>query len=146
MYDCSYINHDNKVFLMVAGPSHILQKLPPINGNFNGKPLTRVNVVKILGLYIDCKLTWQDHYNKIFAKCSLMLRTLYPLQYVLDYDPRLLLAQSLVLSNLYYACCICFRCKSNLQVRINQVIRNTGRFVTCKKSFDSISNDPLYKM
>ena len=44
--------------------------VPPVHITLYGQPLKQVEVVRFLGVWMDCKLTFRDHIQRIVVKCK----------------------------------------------------------------------------
>ena len=55
----------SKSVSMLIGSAHSLKHLPPFNVSINGNVLTSVEMVKYLGVYVDCHLTWDKHIENL---------------------------------------------------------------------------------
>jgi hypothetical protein len=94
-----------KIFLMlVCKPLTKLKITLPIV-SINGHVLKIVNSVKILGLNIDDKLDWSVHVKAANRKCYATLSTIYPIRNIISYEPRKILAESLVFK--IFLLCLC---------------------------------------
>ena len=59
-----------KAQLITFGSKPMLKNAPDISLSFNGNVVRESRVVKNLGLYMDCYMTFSDHVNSVVAKCS----------------------------------------------------------------------------
>jgi hypothetical protein len=134
------LNYDKIHLMLVCKPS-VRSTISLPNIKVNGHVLKLVNSVKILGLNIDQNLDWSDHMKVINRKCFAALSLIYPVKNLISLDSRKILAESLVLSKLYYASAVWFKCSKNIENQVNKIIRSAARFVLDKRKFDSISTD-----
>ena len=69
----------------------------------NGKALERVNVTKLLGVYLDSHLDWKEtEVTKILSSCYGALAILRKIRHLAPFKVRKQLAECLVLSKLDY--------------------------------------------
>ena len=54
----------------------------------SGTPLERINVTKLLGVYIDSNLKWEFHISSILKSCYATLRTLRKIRNFTDFKLR----------------------------------------------------------
>jgi hypothetical protein len=62
--------NDDKSTVMFIARQHMLQYLSDFNVCFNGRPMNRVYVTKILEVLIDDRLSWLPQANKASHKMS----------------------------------------------------------------------------
>jgi len=101
--------------------------------------LRQVVKLKILGVYIDNKLSWDDHVNNISRKVAYSLSTVWNLKMCLSQSDRNLLVSACILPIINYACPIWFAGNKTHQTRIDKIYRNVARYVLCAKKYDSIT-------
>lgn len=53
---------------IIFGSKYRLSDNPKMNIQVNGQTIQQVKTVKLLGLWLDCTLSWSDHINKVVAK------------------------------------------------------------------------------
>ena len=101
----------NKLTLNVSKSMYILyhnQKKPPPNFTvkLNGVELPRTNCAKLLGVWLDDKLKWDTHVNKMIHKLKSGLGMMRRSKNLLTSKARKLLYFGQIHSNLSYALCI----------------------------------------
>ena len=70
--------------------------------SLNGKTIKCVNKIKYLGMWIDEKISWNEHINYVSTTISANIGLLYRSKYFLDQYTRMLLYNSLILPHLNY--------------------------------------------
>ena len=75
----------------------------------NGKSLTRVNSLKILGCEIDNTLNWCNYLSMISRKCYRTPSPLYSIRKILSTSTKRLIVSATVLSKLKYAASVWFK-------------------------------------
>jgi hypothetical protein len=128
-----------KIYLMLVCKPSIRNKITLPNIAVNGHVLQLVNSIKIVGLNIDHNLDWTNHMKSVNRKCYAALNMIYPVSKLISFEARKIFAESLVLSKLYYASCVWFKCSKNIEKQINKIIRSASRFALGRFKFDSIS-------
>lgn len=73
-----------------------------INLSINGIQIERVKTFKFLGLMLNEKLTWSDHFVMIKTKVNKSIGILHRLKYILPFSILLTLYHSLVMSHLHF--------------------------------------------
>jgi hypothetical protein len=102
----------NKLSVNVSKTNFILfgSKHYPSNTSYsvllNDKCLDRVNCTKFLGVYIDEKLTWNDHINHVCSKVSIGLGIIGRLKLIFPVRILMSLYYSLIYPYLCYCCII----------------------------------------
>jgi hypothetical protein len=130
------LNDEKSTVMFIARP-HMLQYLSDFNVCFNGRPMNRVYVTKILGVLIDHRLSWLPQANKASKKCRGLLWTLYPLKGSLNFHSKKLIVDCLINSVLFY-CCIIWLNTSHFKI-VERVFRQASPFVCDIPIFDSVS-------
>ena len=72
----------------------------------NSNPIYWKDSIKYLGVYLDKRLTFKTHINKLSVKCENIFRTLYCFlnrKSKLNFKNKLLLYKALILPNITYA-------------------------------------------
>ena len=108
------LNPDKSKFLLL-GSRHNLRTLNNFSNKrmsitLSGIPLQQTKCIKLLGIYINETLTWQDHIDNICAKISKLLGILRKFQNYLDLKTRKLFYHSYILPHMDY----CRFCVGNL--------------------------------
>lgn len=73
----------------------------------NNTQISRENVIKFLGIYIDCNLNWKYHVLQISNKISSVVGIIRKIRYKLTLESAILLYDALIMSRLNY-CNICW--------------------------------------
>jgi hypothetical protein len=121
------LNYDQVYLMLVFKPS-IRNKITLPNITVNGHVIKLVNSVKILGLNIDENLDWSNQMKSVDRKCYAALNLIYPVRNLISLESRKLLAESLVLSKLYFAPCVWFKSSKSIEYQVNKIIRSASRF------------------
>ena len=58
----------SKTKSIMFGSKYRLLHYPKINIQIDGQTIQQVKTVKLLGLWLDCSLSWSDHINRVVAK------------------------------------------------------------------------------
>ena len=85
------------------------KKIPDLRVTMYGCPLERVKEFKYLGLWMDERLTWNHHIDKVLSKCEKViniLRSLAGSDWGAERDTLLMIYQAMIRSNLDYGCVI----------------------------------------
>ncbi len=106
-----------------------------MNINFGRNPVTRisslenVSVVKILGLFVNDKLTWSDHFNYIVKKLSQRLYVLRILKPVMSHNNLVLVFNAIILSVIDYACPVFLNCGTRLNDKLVKICKRAFRII-----------------
>ncbi|CAL8068997.1 unnamed protein product [Orchesella dallaii] len=137
--NCLELNTD-KTEYMICGKPQLVDNLE-INISIGNEELRRVKYLKILGLYIDYKLDWDEHYNRTHQKAMYTLSKLFNIRRILSFDQRKYLVISTVLPIINYCSVVWFSGSKSHQLRINKLYKKVARFVLNKSKYDEVSND-----
>ena len=91
--------------------------------------LENVSVVKILGLFINDRLTWTDHFNYIVKKLSQRLYVLRILKPVMSHDKLVLVFNAIILSVIDYACPVFLNCGICLSSKLVAICKRAFRII-----------------
>lgn len=112
-----------------------------ININIDGNMLPVVSSAKNLGLIIDDDFRFKSHVNKLLQRSYSNLKILYSNRFVLNFNLRKTLSESLVLSQFNYCDFIYGPCLDNIyKSRIQKVQNSCVRFIFSLKKFDHVSH------
>ena len=113
-----------------------------ININIDGKAIPVISTARNLGLIIDDDLRFKTHVNKLLHRSYTALKTLYSNRFVLNFNLRKSLSESLVLSLFNYCDFLYGPCLDNTyKNRIQKVQNSCVRFIYGLKKFDHISQN-----
>ena len=98
----------------------------------SGTPLERINVTKLLGVYIDSNLKWEFHISSILKSCYATLRTLRKIRNFNDFKLRKHLVETLILSKISYCDVVFYPLPKFLLAGLQRVQFAMASFVTCK--------------
>lgn len=138
----SLIINSSKTNSILFGPNKIRNAiLPYINILVNNEQISLTNVIKNLGLTIDCQLRFSEQVVQILKKSYGNLKILYPYRHILSTKIKILLCDALVLSHLNYCDVIYGPCLSVVDKnRLQQVQRACLRYIYGVRKYDSISH------
>lgn len=96
--------NSQKCLFMVLGTKNQIELVQNINPTIlvNNVAISRVPMTRNLGLYLDEKLTFENHVNMKIGKCFVSLQQLYRLRPYLNVATRLKLVESLIISIIDY--------------------------------------------
>ena len=96
--------NDNKIEYMIIGHPSRINKITDIaKFKMNGTEIKRAHHVKYLGLVIDEKLNWDDHFKLLKGKVGAGLSSLKQLKHTLPQSKLCSLYRALVESHIRYA-------------------------------------------
>ena len=135
------LNYKKTKFMLFAHKFISKRCLKKVNLNINKHNIQQVSVFKYLGVYLDNKLTWQEHVNYLKSKLAKITGMFYKMRY---YTPRkvlMLVYHALVGSFLRYGIGAWGSCSSQLQTAQDKVIR-----ALLFLSYDSDTNSGLSQL
>lgn len=145
VYDFS-VSHNlklnaNKTFYMLFGNSkHIEMTLPNIEIKINNELLPYTTKHKNLGIIFDPHLRFEAHVSSLISKSYCALKLLYANKYILSFNLRKTLCESLVLSLFNYADFVYGPCVDAVnRCRIQKVQNTCCRLVFGLRKYDRIS-------
>jgi hypothetical protein len=97
--------------------------------------MQNVTVIKILGVFLNCKLTWSEHFDHICSKISKRLYVLRVLKSVFSHDELVIVFYSIIRSLIEYACPVFLNPGSSLDNKF---------FVLCKRAYRIIHGTNTY--
>lgn len=96
----------------------------------NGTSIPWESSVKYLGFYLDSKLLYKMHTEKITAKCNILIKTLYPLinrNSKLSTDNKMIIFRTIFQSIMLYGCEVWGTCAfshiKKIQIKQNQILK-----------------------
>ena len=111
--------------------------LPPLHLSINGTTIEQVTKFKLLGLYINDTLSWNEHISQIVSKVS---KQIYLLQRLSDFLPQSGLKafyNSYILPTLSYCDIVWYSC-TNAQINQLERLQNqAGRIILKRRRADS---------
>lgn len=138
---CLEIN-PHKTKLMLFGQKNTRQKYKGnINIQVKGHKLETVKVCRNLGLELDDDLTFEQHVSKVIKRAFSQLKSIYSVKEILNYENRIILCESLVLSQFNYADVVYGPCLTKANRKRLQRIQNSCiRLVFGLRKYDHISH------
>lgn len=101
-----------------------------LNLSVNGKPLERVRSTKLLGVYINDTLRWDDHVKYLASSCYGVLASLRKIKNFTNYQLRKHLVETLVMSRLDFNDIIFHPLTDALLRRLQKIQNSAASFVT----------------
>jgi hypothetical protein len=118
---------------MEANPSKfqimISDERKPSTIDIGNNTITSDTNVKLLGVYIDNKLTFSKHISEIVKKSSRQLNCLKRVAYSLDKDTKLLLYKAFVASNFNYCALVWHHCGQVNTAKLEKVQHRALKFI-----------------
>ncbi len=100
-----------------------------INVNIDSTVLTPISNIKILGVTIDERLTFNEHINIICSNAAWQLNAIKRLQCNLDKKSRLAIYRSYILSNFNYCPFVCHFFGIQISRNMEKIQERALRFV-----------------
>lgn len=97
--------------------------------NVNGNVLKSESCVKLLGMLIDDKLTFDPHVSNICKRAIGQLKTMYRLPKVLSIDCRLKMYSAFIISNFMYCNLVWHTCSKSSTRKVEHVQERSLRYV-----------------
>ena len=101
--------------------------------SFNNATLVPCNSVKLLGIVVDDRLTWESHVSLVVRRCYATLRGLSKLSHSLTHDVKKFLMESLVLPHIMYCITVWGGCSVTQRKRVQKVLNHCARVVFCAR-------------
>ena len=108
---------------MIFGTNHTLHSNPRLDITINNEKIKQVNEVKLLGIIIDNKLTWDKHIQRIVTKIGYILSMIRRCKKYLTPQSTNQVIQALVLSHMNY-CTVVWSNTSLGNIRKMQLAQN----------------------
>ena len=112
---------DTKYTLFAPKKYPDIQNLPELS--ISGQTVPYTTVIKYLGVYLDYKLTFKDHIEKLYEKIKKYVGIFYHVRHKLPPKCRRVLYFSFVFSHIYY-CAEIYGNASNSNLKQLQVVQN----------------------
>jgi len=129
----------SKTEFMVVGSPYIINRISQQQLKVQDCIINSSTSIKILGLTIDEKLTWQTHLNKLASKCYLNLRPLYMIKPLVTEQNLTLLVNTLVLSNLNNMSCVWGMANNSHLKSIHKIMKAAARLIFNKTRRESVT-------
>ena len=124
----------SKTNCIVLGTNHLLSSKPVLNIAINNTVIQQVEEVKLLGVTIDNKLSWDKHVQKVVTKMGNALSIIKRCAKYFTHTLAKQVIQALVLSNLDY-CSIVWSSTSCGNIRKLQLVQNKAARVALSCSW-----------
>ena len=98
--------NEGKTDFMLVGSRQNLKKSANFNFKIGDSTILPSEKVKVLGVIIDSKLTWEMHVSAVVQKCNKILVTLYKFRHYFSSDIRKLIIQAYVFPHITYCLCV----------------------------------------
>jgi hypothetical protein len=135
--------HLGKTMVQLISTYKRVTKETKITIIYEGHTLKQVHSTKLLGIFIDSNLTWEDHYNYVCKKISQKIGLLKRIRDYMDTKTLKMLTNAIILPHMDYACAIWGRCPNvyNNVRRIEKLQKRAARVIlNCKiRDIDSRS-------
>ena len=139
----SLMSNPSKTEVIIFTPSARNQStnIPTISVLENGQTLLieASSDVKILGVQVDCNLTWNEHIKKLRNKTIGIVRHLHRVNKLLPMKSKLQLYDSLVASHFSYADVIWSGCSKGNKQKLQRVQNFALKSILGMKKYDSAS-------
>ena len=116
---------------MIFGPVNYLNYKEPYKIQIDGHCIVETKVLKFLGIYVDCKLTFKDHVNYVSNKLSVSIGAMNRAKFFLPRSCLNMVYHSVCLPHLVYGNIIWGSTYSSitypLQIMIKRAMRIIGR-------------------
>lgn len=126
--------------IVFGSKSKVLESLNFIKLKINNTPIDIVDSVCSLGLTMDNTFIYKSHIAKCADKAFPNLKMLFPLRSILPYSTKLMLCNSIVLSNFNYCCQIFAPCSDALNKYKGQKDHTCLRYVYGIRKYQRISH------
>jgi hypothetical protein len=127
-----------KTECIVIGSPHNLKKIGRIKIRVANSVIESQDCIRILGLKIDNQLSWHQHVQSLARKCYSQLRPLYMIKQIVTPENLVILAQSLVLSNLNNMCVIWGTADQSTLKALDKIVKSAAKLVLNKRRSDSV--------
>ena len=122
-----------KINQMAANPSKfqilIANEPNPVDFNIDDTIVQSSSSVKLLGVFLDCKLNFKDHVDHIITRASRQLNCLIRLSRTLSSDVKLLLYKSFILCNFNYCPVVWHHCGAQNTSKLERLQYRALKFV-----------------
>ena len=138
--NCMKINA-GKTEVLLCGDRRQLRNIPqPIRIKFMGEEICSKNVVRNLGVYMDCNLSWSHHVKCVSDRCFGILVALYHARHILPVKVLPRIIDSMVFSHIRYCIQVYGSTNQESKDKIQKVFNFGARVISGRKKFDHISD------
>ena len=128
-----------KTNLLLVGTPQNLKKVSSLQLNIPNHTLYPQPSIKMLGVTIDCTMSWEKHISSLVKKCNSVLFCLYKIRHHLTPATRKLLIQTHVFPHILYCLSVWGGASACHLSRIQKVINFAARIVSGAQRRDHIS-------
>ena len=128
----------SKATLLLVGTPQSLYKCLSFSLVSSGHTLTPSSSVKMLGVEIDCSLSWETHISSLVKKCNSILFSLYNILHHLTPEARQLLIEAHMFPHILYCLSVCGGDAAYQLSRIQRVINFAARIISGARRADHI--------
>ena len=129
----------SKTNLLLVGTSQVISKTSSFQLNISNHILHPLPAVKMLGVTVDCTMSWEYHISSVVKKCNSILFCLYKIRHHLTPETRKLLIETHVFPHILYCLSIWGGAPACHLSRIQKVINFGARIVSGAQRRDHIS-------
>ena len=129
----------SKTTLLLVGTPQSLKKVTSFSLEVSGHTLTQSTSVKMLGVVIDSKLSWESHISILVKKCNSILLSLYKIRHHLTPEARQLLIQAHVFPHILYCISVWGGAAACHLGRVQRLVNFAARIVSGARRSDHIS-------
>src|SRR5437016_6110477 len=132
--------NSDKTKMLVLCNARMYKRVNNFSIVFNNNLIIAESKLKLLGLIIDCKLTWGFYINDLIKRIYYRIKCLYNLKpYFSNYE-FFQFCQSYIYSLTFYLASIWGTCSKTKMVMVDRAIKGIGRLILNKKRFESVSS------
>ena len=128
-----------KTTLLLVGTCQSLKNTSSFSVTVSDHVLAPSTSVKMLGMVVDQKLSWEKHISYVVKKCNSILFSLYKIRHHLTPECRETLVQAHVFPHIIYCLSVWGGAAACHLHRIQKLINFAARIVTGARKFDHIS-------
>ena len=128
-----------KTTLLLVGTCQSLKNTSSFSVTVSDHVLASSTSVKMLGMVVDQKLSWEKHISYVVKKCNSILFSLYKIRHHLTPECREALVQAHVFPHIIYCLSVWGGAAACHLHRIKKFINFAARIVTGARKFDHIS-------
>ena len=107
--------------------------------NFGNAVIHPSTSVKVLGVAVDCNLTWASHVSLVVRRCYAIMSGLSKLSHRLSSDVKRFLIESLVFPHILYCLTVYGACGTVQRHRLQKLLNHCARIVFCSSKRDHVS-------
>ena len=129
----------SKTYFTLFGTKASLQKVDGFHISVSGTQINPCQTVKVLGVLLDQRLSWESHISMVVRRCNSILVSLHKIRFHLTSDAMKLLIQAHVFPHIHYCLSVWGGAAQCHLQRVQKTINFAARLITGVRRSEHIS-------